>query len=76
MITPKRPEKYTGIDAECEEGRIWNQTITEYDLWLTGLLKDVRENLGKYDEAPNPVHLCLTIEAIRVLIERVDNNEK
>ena len=72
-MTLKRPKKK---DIFNYKNRDWNQAIDEYEIYLTGLLKDVRENLGKYDEAPNPVHLCLTIEAIRVLIERVDNNEK
>lgn len=70
MTTLKKPKRK---DIFNYKNRDWNQAIDEYETYLADLLKEVRENLGKYDECPNPVHLCLTIEAIRVLIGRVDN---
>ena len=47
-MTLKRPEKYTGIDAECEEGQIHNAVVTDYDAWLTEAMKELRELYKKY----------------------------
>ena len=65
-MTLKRPEKHTGIDAECEEGRIWNQAVTEYDAYLADLLKELRETWtnGSREDL---------YDAIRNLIGRVDH---
>ena len=69
-MTLKRPEKYTGVDAECEEGRIWNGAITEYELYLADLLKEIREILNR---KMHQITFEETYSAIRKLIERVDH---
>ena len=85
----KRPEKkecffrYTPLDKEgyplSDQGdfRIngYNQGITEYDAYLTDLLKEVRrlyESMNYYSSAPYPTEAEMKT-AIIDLIERTEN---